>query len=166
MFNFLAMLGWSPGGNQELYTRDELVRAFALEGISGGNAVFNPEKLDWFNQQHMSLLPPIELARRLKPLFGAAGLWKDEYLGDRHAWLFAVIELLKPRVKRLDDFVVHGRFFFTDAIEYDQAAVDKHLRIEGMREYLAALDAAFAGLEHFDQASVEARCVRQPSREV
>jgi glutamyl-tRNA synthetase len=70
--------------------------------------------------------------------------------------LFAVIELLKPRVKRLDDFVVHGRFFFTDAIEYDQAAVDKHLRIEGMREHLAALDAAFAGLEHFDQASVEA----------
>ena len=113
MFNFLAMLGWSPGGDQELYTRDELVRAFALEGISGGNAVFNPEKLDWFNQQHMALLPPIELARRLKPLFGAAGLWKDEYLGDRHAWFFAVIELLKPRVRRLDDFVVHGRFFFT-----------------------------------------------------
>ena len=156
MFNFLAMLGWSPGGNQELYTRDELVRAFALEGISGGNAVFNPEKLDWFNQQHMSLLPPIELARRLKPLFAAAGLWKDEYLGDRHAWLFAVIELLKPRVKRLDDFVVHGRFFFTDAVEYDQAAVDKHVRIEGMPEHLAALDAAFAGLEHFDEASVEA----------
>src|SRR5262245_15851133 len=46
MFNFLALLGWSPGGNQELFTRDELVRAFALEGISGGNAVFNPEKLD------------------------------------------------------------------------------------------------------------------------
>jgi glutamyl-tRNA synthetase len=155
MFNFLAMLGWSPGGNQELYTRDELVRAFALEGISGGNAVFNPEKLDWFNQQHIALLPPIELARRLEPLFSAAGLWKDEYLGDRHAWFFAVIELLKPRVKRLDDFVAHGRFFFTDAIEYDQAAVDKHVRVEGMQEHLAALDAAFARLEHFDQTSVE-----------
>jgi glutamyl-tRNA synthetase len=155
MFNFLAMLGWSPGGNQELYTRDELVRAFALEGISGGNAVFNPEKLDWFNQQHIALLPPIELARRLEPLLSAAGLWKDEYLGDRHAWFFAVIELLKPRVKRLDDFVVHGRFFLTDAIEYDRAAVDKHVRVEGMREHLAALDAAFARLEHFDQTSVE-----------
>ena len=155
MFNFLAMLGWSPGGNQELYTRDELVRAFALEGISGGNAVFNPEKLDWFNQQHMALLPPIELARRLKPLFGAAGLWKDEYLGDRHAWFFAVIELLKPRVRRLDDFVVHGRFFFTDAIEYEQTALDKHVRVEGMGGHLAALDVAFARLEHFDQTSVE-----------
>ena len=53
MFNFLALLGWSPGGRPELFTRDELVAAFALEGISGGNAVFNPEKLDWFNQQHI-----------------------------------------------------------------------------------------------------------------
>src|SRR5206468_8092574 len=75
--------------------------------------------------------------------------------GDRHAWFFAVIELLKPRVKRLDDFVAHGRFFFTDAIEYDQAAVEKHVRVEGMREHLAALDQAFARLQHFDQASVE-----------
>jgi glutamyl-tRNA synthetase len=156
MLNFLALLGWSPGGNQELFTRDELVRAFALEGISGGNAVFNPEKLDWFNQQHIALLPPNELARRLQPLLTAAGLWKDAYLGDRHAWFFAVIELLKPRVKRLDDFVVQGRFFLTDAIDYEAAAVDKHLRADGMPGHLAALDAAFASLEHFDQASSEA----------
>src|SRR5207244_8184830 len=84
-----------------------------------------------------------------------AGLWHNEYLGDRHAWFFAVIELLKPRVKRLGDFVSHGRFFFTDAIEYDQAAVDQHVRVEGMREHLAALDAAFARLGDFDLESVE-----------
>src|SRR5215470_16325817 len=53
MVNFLALLGWSPGSDEELFTRDELVARFALEGISGGNAVFNPEKLDWFNQQHI-----------------------------------------------------------------------------------------------------------------
>jgi glutamyl/glutaminyl-tRNA synthetase len=156
MLNFLALLGWSPGSNQELFTRDELVRAFALEGISGGNAVFNPEKLDWFNQQHIALLAPDELARRLEPPFTAAGLWKGVYLGDRRAWFFAVIELLKPRVKRLDDFVAQGRFFFTNDIEYDTAAVDKYLRVEGMREHLAALGAAFARLENFDQASSEA----------
>src|SRR3984893_2135908 len=86
MVNFLALLGWSPGGDRELFTRDELVKAFALEGISGGNAVFNPEKLEWFNQQHIARLAPAELARRLRPLFDAAGLWSDSYLGDRHAW--------------------------------------------------------------------------------
>jgi glutamyl-tRNA synthetase len=102
------------------------------------------------------MLPPGELARRLEPLFRAGGLWSDAYLGDRHAWFFGVIELLKPRVKRLDDFVAQGRFFFTNAIDYDAAAVDKHLRVEGMREHLAALEAAFAELENFDQVSTEA----------
>ena len=62
MVNFLALLGWSPGDDRELFTRDELVAAFTLEGISGGNAVFNPEKLDWFNQQHIMRLSPDELA--------------------------------------------------------------------------------------------------------
>ena len=57
MVNFLALLGWSPGSDRELFTRDELVAAFTLEGISGGNAVFNPDKLDWFNQQHIMRLP-------------------------------------------------------------------------------------------------------------
>ena len=56
MVNFLALLGWSPGTDQEILTRDELVAAFSLDGISGGNAVFNPEKLDWFNQQHIARL--------------------------------------------------------------------------------------------------------------
>ena len=156
MFNFLSLLGWSPGNDQELFTRDALVAAFALEGISGGNAVFNPEKLDWFNQQHIMRLAPDELGRRLKPWLEAAALWNDAFLGDRHAWFFAVLELLKPRAKRLDDFVAQGRFFFSDAIEYDAAAVDKHLRVPGMDDHLAALDAALAALETFDPASIEA----------
>ena len=79
MVNFLALLGWSPGGDRELFTRAELVDAFALEGIGGGNAVFNPEKLDWFNQQHIMRLSPDDLARRVRHSFDAAGLWRDEY---------------------------------------------------------------------------------------
>ena len=121
MVNFLALLGWSPGGDREMFSRDELASAFDLDGISGGNAVFNPEKLDWFNQQHIARLAPDELAVRLKPLLEAAGLWDDAYLTSRHAWLFAVLELLRPRAQRLDDFVKQGRFFFTDTVEYDEA---------------------------------------------
>ena len=156
MVNFLALLGWSPGGNQELFTRDELVRAFALEGISGSSAVFNPEKLDWFNQQHIAMLPPSEIARRLESRLKDAGLWDDAYLGDRRAWFSAVIELLKPRVKRLDDFVAQGRLFLTDTIEYDEAALEKYVRVDGMRDHLAALLNAFDALPAFDQTSTEA----------
>ena len=156
MVNFLALLGWSPGTNQEIFSREELVSVFALDGISGSSAVFNAEKLDWFNQQHLARLAPAELARRVKPFLESAGLWRDEFLDSRHAWFFAVLELLKPRAKRLGDFVTQGRFFFTDVVAYDSAAVEKHLGVEGMADHLVALDAAFAALTSFDAASTEA----------
>ena len=171
MVNFLALLGWSPGrgedrqggqdgqerqGNRELFTRDELAAVFTLEGISGGNAVFNPEKLDWFNQQHIARLAPEDLARRIRPSLEAAGLWDDEFLAARRAWFFAVLDLLKPRARRLDDFAAHGAFFFTGDIPYDADAVRKHIQVDGMASHLGALDTAFSGLAGFDAASTEA----------
>jgi glutamyl-tRNA synthetase len=155
--NFLALLGWSPGiGDQELFTRGELTQLFGIGGISGGNAVFNPEKLDWFNQQHIFRLAPDELGRRLRPWFEAAGVWNQEYLGDRHAWFFAVLELLKPRARKLGDFIALGRFFFTDVLEFDEAAVAKHLRADDMDEHLRALDELFMRLTAFDPTTLEA----------
>ena len=185
MVNFLALLGWSPGDDRELFAKDDLTKAFALEGISGGNAVFNLEKLEWFNQQYLMRLAPDDLALRVKPSFEAAGLWDDGFLPaersalpagriaslslgaearsakaagereDRHAWFFAVLELFRPRAKRLSDFAEQGRFFFNDQIDYDSAAVEKHLRAAGMDEHLAALGTAFAALATFDTASIE-----------
>jgi glutamyl/glutaminyl-tRNA synthetase len=156
MVNFLALLGWSPGaGDRELFTRDELKEVFDLSGISGGNAVFNAEKLDWFNQQHMLRLSPVELARRVKPFFEMAGLWSEDFLDDRHAWFFAVLEVLKPRAKRLDEYVTLGRFFFTDDLEWDDAAVRKHLGSDVAVEHLGAVAAALDNVEAFDVGSVE-----------
>src|SRR5207253_2617874 len=71
-------------------------------------------------------------------------------------WFAAVLELLKPRVKRLGEFVEQGRFFFSNEIQYEPAAVEKHLRgVAGMTEHLAALDKMFADLMTFDPASIE-----------
>ena len=94
----------------------------------------------------------------MKPSFEAAGEWRDEFLGDRRAWFFAVLELFRPRAKRLDDFVTLSRFFFVDvdALAYDAAAVEKHLRTADMDEHLAAVDAAFAALDTFDPIAIEA----------
>ena len=156
MVNFLALLGWSPRNDQELFSRDELVAAFDLSGISGGGAVFNPEKLDWFNQQHLFRLGLDDLAVRLRPLFEAAGVWDESYLKDKNAWFSSVLELIRPRARRLEDFLDVGRFFFTDDVEYEDAAVARHLQQDGMTGHLAAVDAALAGLGTFDPASVEA----------
>jgi glutamyl/glutaminyl-tRNA synthetase len=117
--------------------------------------VFNPEKLDWFNQQHIARLAPGELTVRLKPLLEAAQLWSDSYVGERHAWFFSVLELLKPRAHRLDDFVTQGRFFFAESVEYDDASVEKHLQAHGMAEHLLAVERAFMALATFDALSVE-----------
>jgi len=157
MVNFLSLLGWSPGkGDRELFTRDELAAAFNLEGISGSSAVFSVEKLDWFNQQHIARLPPAELVSRLQPLLESEGLWDPAFLSDRREWLGAVLQLLKPRVKKVEEFLTVGRFFFTDTLDYDSAAVEKHVFVEGMREHLEALDTAFATIATFDTAGTEA----------
>jgi glutamyl-tRNA synthetase len=156
MVNFLALLGWSPGTDQELFTREELAAAFTLDGISGGDAVFNPEKLDWFNAQYIARLAPDELARRVRPFFEAAGLWDEAFREDRHAWFFAVLELLRPRARRLDEFVTLSNYFFTaDGVQYDPTAVDKRLRVDGMDGHLAAFEAAVADLPTFDPLSIE-----------
>ena len=115
MVNFLALLGWSPGsGDREVFTRDELVSVFTLEGISGGNAVFNQDKLDWFGQQHMLRLSAREILARLQPSLEAAGLWQAAFDDGRREWIDAVIDLVKPRARRLGDFLPQLRPFLDD----------------------------------------------------
>jgi glutamyl-tRNA synthetase len=157
MVNFLALLGWSPGsGDQEVFTVGELASRFTLEGISGGNAVFNPEKLSWFNQQHMARLAATDVIERLRPRLEAAGLWREEFAGPRRAWLEAVIELLKPRVHTLGDFTRQLVPFVEDEVERDPAAVARHLSAPDISLHLAALVGRFEALPTFDRAALEA----------
>jgi len=156
MVNFLALLGWSPGGDEELFTRAQLVERFAIEGISGGNAVFNPDKLDWFNQQHIMQLPTGDLVTRIGPLLREAGYWRDSFASADRVWLERLIELLKPRVKTLGQFVEDGRVFFTDDVLYDQEAVRKFLMPPGIRDHLEALRDVLGRTAPFEAASVEA----------
>jgi glutamyl-tRNA synthetase len=127
MVNFLALLGWNPGGDRELLSRDELIALFTLEGISGGNAVFNPDKLDWFNQQQIGRLPAATLLARLEPWLREAGLWRDSLKTGECAWIEQVLELLKPRAKKLDQLVEELRPFLVDEPDIDPAAAAKHL---------------------------------------
>jgi glutamyl-tRNA synthetase len=165
MVNFLALLGWSPGsGDREVFTRDELVAVFGLEGISGGNAVFNQDKLDWFSQQHLLRLSAREILVRLRPNLEAAGLWHSAFDNDRRDWIDAVVDLVKPRVRRLGDFLPQLRPFLDERVEVDPAAVEKHLSAPGVREHLDALRTRFAGLDSFDRQSLES-CLRSVAEE-
>jgi glutamyl-tRNA synthetase len=155
MVNFLALLGWSPGDDRELMTTTELISSFSLDGISGGNAVFNTEKLDWMNGQYIGRMPIADLSAILRPMFGEAGLGELALVQDI-ASFHRLLELLRPRAKRLTDFVEQARPLVVDAVEYEPDAVAKHLSSPELAGHIAALVDGLAQTTAFDEAQVEA----------
>jgi glutamyl-tRNA synthetase len=156
MRNFLTLLGWSPGNDQEMFDDDELIRAFSLEGISRANAVFNPDKLAWFNAQYISKLPFEKLIRYLKPEYIKAGLWRDSLEKEESEWFRFLIDVYRPRAKVLQDFPKLSRMFLIDHVDYDQAAVEKFLKDDTVRGYLKSLSDRLAALPEFTHESLEA----------
>jgi glutamyl-tRNA synthetase len=156
MVNFLALLGWSPGTDRELFTRQALVEAFSLEGISSSNAVFNPEKLEWFNGQHLATMPNDAIVDRLEPILREQGTWDEALRGDRRAWFHRVIDLLKPRARKVADFADQGRYFFVDPVAYDPGAAKKHLSTAGLGAHVAAWLTTLREADTFAPADIEA----------
>ena len=154
MVNFLALLGWSPGGDRELLSRDELIALFTLEGINSGSAVFNPEKLDWFNQQHIARLSAAVLLARLEERLRGANLWRDSLLTDESTWIEQVLTLLKPRVKNLDQLIEELRPFLVSDPEIDPTAAAKHVT-PAVRPALMSLADELSRTSPFDAATIE-----------
>src|SRR4029453_9216592 len=91
---------------------------------------FNPDKLDWFNQQHIGRLPAATLLERIEPRLREAGLWRDTLKTTEAGWIASVLELLTPRVKKLDQLVDELRPFLVEEPEMDPAAAAKHLGMD------------------------------------
>jgi len=154
--NFLALLGWAPGTDQELFNNEELIHAFSLQGISKANAVFNQDKLAWFNAQYLSRLEHEKLVRYLKPEFIKAGLWRDSLEKEESAWFKSLVDLLRPRARVLQDFPRQSCLFLDPNIEYDPAAVEKFLKDPKIKEHLQALASRLESLPEFTLQSTEA----------
>lgn len=154
--NFLALLGWSPGTDQEMFGDQELIQAFSLQGISKANAVFNNDKLAWFNAQYLSRLEHEKLVAHLKPEFVKAYLWRDSFEKEENAWFRSLIGLLRPRAKVLQDFPRQARMFITADVEYDPAAAEKFLKDAKVTEQLRTLSERLESLPEFNLQSTEA----------
>ena len=155
MVNFLALLGWSPGTDQERFTRDELVHQFTLEGITGSNAVFNMDKLDWMNQQHLLQLSLDDVARRIEPFMKAAGVWRDALATVERNWLHRVIELVRPRAKTLAQLLDAAMPFLQEEISPEPDAAGKHLSSPSLQRPFATLIEGFAHVEPFEAPTLE-----------
>ncbi|MDP6775413.1 MAG: glutamate--tRNA ligase [Candidatus Latescibacteria bacterium] len=143
VFNFLALLGWAPGDGREVFTREELVEAFTIEGMLKKDAVFDEQKLEWLNGEHIRQKPLEDLVPE------ALAAWTDE------GWLEAgkaedgtlsrLVALVQERVRTVRDFRAFG-YFFRDPEQYEEKARKKHwqadtpARIETLTTRLESLD--------------------------
>ena len=139
-----------------MLSTDELIRRFSLAAVSRTNAVFNREKLEWFNSQYLQQMPIERVARAVEKELRACSLWQGEFSGPRRAWFEKTVDLLRPRTRSLKDFSAWGRAFWTDDFSYDQAAVDKFLKDPKLPGLMKALTDGLAALADFRHDTAEA----------
>jgi len=155
--NFLALLGWSPGGDEEFIRTKDLIEKFSLAGVSRTNAVFDRPKLEWFNTQYLQKLPIEELLPEVESELKRSGLWKLEWAagapsgadGRDHGWFAKTVDLLRPRVRLLPDFSSWSRAFFSDEFPRDPAAIAKFWKDPKTPELLAKLADALEALSEW-----------------
>ncbi len=149
--NFLALLGWSAGGNEEFLRTSELLEKFSLEGVSRTNSVFDRPKLEWFNTQYLQKLPIEELLPHVEGELRRSRLWKEEWgAGAGHEWFSKTVDLLRPRVRLLPDFSTWSRAFFSDEFPIDPAAKEKFWKDERVPELFKKLTDALTALPEWN----------------
>jgi len=122
MFNFLALLGWSPGDDREFMSIEELTEAFSSERLLKSASVFDTDKLSWLNGRHLEARPAEELVGALRAGLDGAGV---ERLDDP-GWTERLLALIKPRSRTINDLIEQARPFVKDEIAFDEKAVQKH----------------------------------------
>jgi glutamyl-tRNA synthetase len=125
MMNYLVRLGWSHG-DQELFTRQELIDKFSWKNVQSSAAVFNPDKLLWLNAEYIKTSSPNSVAQALVPLLEAAGL-KDEVRSVSREWLTQLVLLVRERTKTLLEMVEWVKPYFGQAVTFDEEAAKKFL---------------------------------------
>ena len=150
MVNYLARLGWSRG-DQEIFSRAELIEHFDIKDVSSSGAIFDQTKLEWMSQHYLKSIDGARLADLLAPFVRAAGLTPP---ADR-ARLAAMADTLRERAKTLQEMVEVGRFYFERPAAYDPAAAKKLFTAEGAKR-LQAIIARLESAPSFVAADIEA----------
>jgi glutamyl-tRNA synthetase len=149
LFNYLALLGWSPGDDREVMTRNEMVEAFDLARCQSSAAQVDLRKLTWMNGEYMLKLPAEEFeAMAFRELEQAGIATEPEYAKQ-------VFGLVRERVKTVADIAPMVGYFFSDDFDYDEKAVRKKLQKDGVADTLGKVKSIFQSLETFDEAATD-----------
>ena len=154
MVNFLALLGWSPGTDEEVFSMEELVSRFSLDRVLKKSSVFDPDKLQWLNGRHLAKLPASRLAPMILQELGELRGVAEERIAGEPEWFASLAELLLPRARSGRDLAEQARPYFAERIDYDPEAVRKHWRKdpETAVAHLEALRACFHEVEWTEDA--------------
>ncbi|MCM4165919.1 MULTISPECIES: glutamate--tRNA ligase [unclassified Arenibacter] len=153
VINFLALLGWNPGTEQEIFSLEELVAAFSLERVNKSGARFDPDKTKWYNQHYMQTRDNTELANSFLQILTAKGvdLPKDR---DNAHYVIQVVRLIKERATFVNDFWELGNYFFIAPTAYDEKAVKKQWK-EDSPSIMGKIAAFLEGTEDFASENLE-----------
>ena len=149
LFNYLLLLGWNPGDDREVLTREEMVRLFELEKVHVTAAMFDPKKLAWMNGEYIKKIPHDEFVGEVKARTGAA-------TGHDEAWWSYLADQLQVRTKFLNDIPAATRCFVSDDFPFDEKAVEKRLKKPGVKELLLDLVGRFSKVEDWTAPTLEA----------
>ena len=152
LVNYLVRLGWSYG-DQEIFSREELVKYFSFDRVGKSAAVFNPEKLLWLNAEYMKSTPPENLVELVMPFLIKDGVVKEGREPDA-SWLARAITTLVERSNTLVELASKLRYYILDEVEFDEKARDKFLK-PSAKPVLEGIRAGLEVIEAFDEASIE-----------
>ena len=146
--NFIALLGWNPTADREIFSMQELIDNFSLEKVNKSGAVFDTTKLDWMNSQYLRILPLSEILEMLKPV-----LDKHNISGFDDDYLLKVIDLLKERVVFVYQIPVFAPYMFADIQEYEIEYMNKHWK-ENTTDLVKQLLAKFIETDDFTHSNL------------
>ncbi|MGE5582989.1 MAG: glutamate--tRNA ligase [Bacillota bacterium] len=139
LFNFLLLLGWNPGTDQEMFTLEEAAKAFTIERINVSPVAFSTEKLDWFNGIYIRSLAPEDLAKRCLPYLQQAGFLPDPCPPEGYQYLLQIIPLIRERMKSLTEVADITSYFFQDPTPGREILIPKKM---DLRQTLQVLEGA------------------------
>ncbi|NJO92642.1 MAG: glutamate--tRNA ligase, partial [Chloroflexia bacterium] len=146
--NMMALLGWNPGTEQEIFTQEQLSEAFDLEKVGKSGSKFDPEKTKWFNHQYLVQKSDEELANLYNIILKGKGLSVDIEK------IVKVVALIKERATFVSDFWEHSSFFFEAPKEYDDKMVKKAWK-EETAQHLTNFIAILQKIDDFNSANIE-----------
>ncbi|MBN2432466.1 MAG: glutamate--tRNA ligase [Acidobacteria bacterium] len=156
-FNFMTLLGWSPSDDQEIFTRDEVVRRFSLDRVSPSGAIFDINKLKWMNGMYIRQLSPAEMLDRAEPFLSTLEGYPGDYSREQRV---EIARQLRERIELLTEITDAAGYFFHEPAEYDEKGLAKAAKTPDLAAVMEDLAAALATTEPFDEAGIEA-AVRQ-----